>query len=161
MEVRPSVTPLQSPDLGRAWANVPVRDNNGPVPCRSESALSCLVELDHDPNFWPIYRHTVLNGILFALLERRSVPRYPELRKILLTPNWSRRESAILALDARFYEQANCHLLPRVQEEADSVPAEDFTATIEIIITHISSGKWWEDLKAEGDPIIDDPLFHS
>jgi hypothetical protein len=109
--------------------------------------LLCLVELNDDGNFWPVYRHAVLNGILFALLERRDVPRYPHLRRTLLTPHSQRRESAILAIDARFYEQANCNSLPSVHDEASCVPVEDVTAIIETVIAHICNGKWWEDMR--------------
>lgn len=116
--------------------------------------LLSLVELDHDPNFWPMYRHTVLNGVLFALLDRRDLPDYHALRSTLTGPFGYLRESADQALDARFYEEATCRVL-QVDLELKDGSREEFRSALRVVMDHVCAGNWWEEMekRATSSPV--------
>lgn len=122
--------------------------------------LLTIMDMGDNTRFWPMYRDVVLNAITFTVLERPDLPSYSSLRARLLTPGGSRRESAIIALDNRYWENTTCRGLLDGQELNQKAPAEEVVAAVEVVMACLLDESQMPH-RGFRDPVVDtEALFY-
>lgn len=105
-----------------------------------------LAQLQNEVSFWDIYQNSILNAVLFTVLDNPDHPKYPKFRKRLIFPftdspnrlaRYKRREAAILALD-HLYDPKMCFEIARLNTRGSKPCIKEIYNAVEAVMNDVS-----------------------